>query len=264
MAAAATTAATISALAESGKGRHMTIDTTSATGPKTFPAVPTYTGPQAPVSTPTTKSTLSKDDFLRLFVTQLKNQDPTSPLQPYELAAQLAQFTSVEQLTNLNNSLTQQLSAIAGSTLATQSSLGASLLGRQVVTAGNQVVVPASGQGSVVVDIGGAGGGNATLTVEDAAGNPLTSVPYGQVSSGRQTLALPALTPGTYQYGVSVKDPNGNDVPVTTYTTGVVDGLQFQNGNPVLQMGGITVPLDQLVEVKSAVSPSTSQESPIP
>jgi flagellar basal-body rod modification protein FlgD len=241
----------------------MTIDTTAATGPKTFPAVPTYTGPKPPASTPTTKATLSKDDFLKLFVTQLKNQDPTSPLQPYELAAQLAQFTSVEQLTNLNNSVTQQLQAIAGSTLATQSSLGASLLGRQVVTAGNQFAVPASGQSSVVVDVGGAGG-SATLTVEDAAGNPLATVPYGQIAGGRQTLALPALVPGTYQYALSVKDANGGDVPVTTYTTGVVDGVQFQDGKPVLQMGGITVSLDQLVEVQSAVSPSTSQESPIP
>src|SRR5262245_59898425 len=48
------------------------------------------------------RDSIGKDAFLQLLVTQLRNQDPTSPLQPYEFAAQLAQFSSVEQLTQLN------------------------------------------------------------------------------------------------------------------------------------------------------------------
>src|SRR5438876_921308 len=50
-------------------------------------------------------NTLDKDDFLKLMLTQMKNQDPMNPLQSHEMAAQLAQFTSLEQLFNVNKNL---------------------------------------------------------------------------------------------------------------------------------------------------------------
>src|SRR3954467_1313029 len=51
------------------------------------------------------KKTLGKDDFLRIMVTQMKNQDPTNPFKAEQMATEIAQFTSVEQLQNVNQNL---------------------------------------------------------------------------------------------------------------------------------------------------------------
>lgn len=54
----------------------------------------------------TSSDTLGKDQFLSILVTQLRNQDPMQPLQDKDFIAQMAQFTSVEQLMNMSTELT--------------------------------------------------------------------------------------------------------------------------------------------------------------
>jgi flagellar basal-body rod modification protein FlgD len=201
---------------------------------------------------------LGRDEFLRLLVTQLRNQDPLSPLQPHEFAAQLAQFASVEQLSQLNEGLAQQLAATHLNAIVGQTALSASLIGRSVVALGDQVEIPANGSGQIRAEVEGAG--QATLRLFDAAGNVVAERDLGPVSGGRRTLDLPDdLPPGTYRYELTVTAADGSALGVTPYTSGVVDGVFFRDGEIRLRMGGLEVSLDALAEVERPLSPATAQ-----
>jgi flagellar basal-body rod modification protein FlgD len=63
----------------------------------------------------TAQAELGKDDFLKLLIAQLSHQDPTQPLQDREFVAQMAQFSTLEQMTNMNGELSKVLGLLARS-----------------------------------------------------------------------------------------------------------------------------------------------------
>ncbi|MFF2482647.1 flagellar hook capping FlgD N-terminal domain-containing protein [Paenibacillus sp. NPDC058071] len=67
---------------------------------------PDYDTANKPQKTAEENQQLDKDDFFKILITQLQNQDPTQPLQDREFIAQMAQFTSVEQMMNVSKQLT--------------------------------------------------------------------------------------------------------------------------------------------------------------
>ncbi len=207
------------------------------------------------------KQTLDKDAFLTLLVAQLKHQDPTSPLQPHELAAQLAQFTSVEQLTQLNDAMTAQTEAAHMATLVGQTSLSASLIGRQVLALGDQVTIPSSGSASIHLEVGGSGGAG-TLQLLNAEGTVVATRDLGQLNGGAIDVTLPAdLPPGTWHYKVVAKASNDKDVTVTTFTKGIVSAVEFKNGSIVLHVGKMDITLDDLVQIEPAATASAGSSS---
>jgi flagellar basal-body rod modification protein FlgD len=197
----------------------------------------------------TGSSAIGKDEFLRMLVTQLKNQDPTSPLQPNEFAAQLAQFSSLEQLTQLNEGLDALNAAGQLNTLMSETSFSSSLVGKTIIATGNAVEIPQSGAGVVRVEVG-TGGGDATITLKDKNGKVVAERPIGHLEAGVQNVTLPAdLPPGDYTYSVKCTGANQSDVAVRTYITGRVDGVHFGNGTVTLRIGKLEVPLDDLSEI---------------
>jgi flagellar basal-body rod modification protein FlgD len=86
--------------------------------------------------TETVKNNLGKDDFLKLLIAQLKYQDPMSPMQDSDFVAQLAQFSSLEQQSNMAaaiEALKEHMVILNSQSLLTQ---GAAMIGKEVVGKG--------------------------------------------------------------------------------------------------------------------------------
>ena len=227
----------------------MTTPTTTTIGTAGVPFVPVPTASTAGTPRVTGSKSLDKNAFLQLLVTQLKNQDPTNPQDTSQMASQLAQFTSLEQLTNMNTAIAAQTAAITAQTQTQQTSMASGLIGRNVVATGNTLVVGSDGTANLTIDNGTASGAG-TLTLTDASGAVVTTQSLGTVASGRQVLPVSGLPAGAYTYSVTTSSAAGSTASATTYIAGLVTGLNFNTpGVASLQINGTDVPLTSVIEI---------------
>src|SRR5581483_33479 len=200
---------------------------------------------------------LTQDQFLKLFVAQLQHQDQLSPLEPDQLTAQLAQFATLEQLTGVNTRLDQLTGVSQNSVL--------SLIGKQVRFSGGQISV-ASGTASTVGYHLDAAATAVTATVRASDGSPVRVVELGPQQAGDRTFQFDGkdkagrtLPDGTYEVDISASAGSGSP-PVTPdlVTQGTVDGVDFSVEPPVLLVGTLRIPLNQVHDVHQASSSSGS------
>lgn len=212
----------------------------------------TTAAPQEAAAARTDRSALGRDDFLQLLVSQLRNQDPLNPSDPKDFAAQLAQFSSVEQLLNIGEQLRAQAegNVMLLESMYTSSSL--QLVGRTVLASGDSVDLPAEGEAGVTVHVP-EGGGSGTLRLYDEAGTEVGSIELPRIEGGRQTIDISALVgnveAGRYRYEVELTDADGAPVEVTTFSVLRIDGVRFTPNGPVLTSGSTSIPLGDVVEV---------------
>lgn len=196
------------------------------------------------------QAVLGKDDFLRILVAQLRNQDPMSPMEGTEFATQLAQFSSVEQLIQLGEQMKLAAEGTTELKLTAQTTLGASMVGRDVLLNGDSVLVEDGAASRVVVEFPSTAK-DVAIRILGADGKEVMSEAFSDVAAGRQSFALntDALAPGTYRYEVIAKDANNEVITVTPFSIGRVEGMAFRGGTISLRVNGTLVPMLDVVEV---------------
>ena len=211
---------------------------------------PASAGSASTLSAINRTNTLGKDAFLKLLVAQLKNQDPQSPADSSQMAAQLAQFSSVEQLTNISKTLDSQSTSQA--TLIQQVAAGAASgnIGR-VITA-NSDLLQLDGSGAETLLVNG-NGGPATLNIIDpTTGRILTSRSMGSLTTGTNEIivgkALKDLPPGVYKVSVTSSDTS-NPATWTTGVRGVVTGVETTSNGLQYAVGRLRIPITAVTAI---------------
>ncbi len=200
---------------------------------------------------------LGKDDFLRLLVTQLANQNPLSPVQDQEFVAQLAQFSSLEQLENLNETMTSSLILDQ----AVNNSLATNLIGKEVLVEGKSATLGEEGGASWQVALASDAGLKGL--VRNAAGEIVRTIDLGEKADGVHELAWDGLDDsggrapaGSYELEVVATDASGNPVSTSTRVRALVTGVRFVDGIGYLILGDSSLPLSAVVEVLAPRNPS--------
>lgn len=209
---------------------------------------------------------LDKEDFLKLLVAQLSNQDPLSPTDPGEFVAQLSQFSSLEQLMNIKGGL----DLVAVTQTAGTSAQMVSFIGKDVAFDGGSVAWN-EGQAPVKMHYTLENpAAEVEVRIADQTGKTLETRALGAQPAGNQVFTFNGklqdgrpLSPGTYTVEITAKDRAGNSKPIDLKATGRVTGVTFSNGYPQLVLSdGRTLGLAQVLDVlegdeREATPPTT-------
>jgi flagellar basal-body rod modification protein FlgD len=197
---------------------------------------------------------LGKEEFLKMLVAQLRNQDPLNPMQGDQMAVQLAQFSSVEQLMNIGKAIEGQSAYMLAMAEGLNSTAALGVIGKSVTALGDGVYVGEGGRASVRATVGGQGG-TATLKLLDRQGNVVGEKSLGDVKPGNGSWEIDELTQGLeagwYRFEIEVTDAAGQKVPTQSFMSGIIDGIQFTATGPVLKVGPFAVPYGTITEIVS-------------
>ncbi|MBI5409062.1 MAG: flagellar biosynthesis protein FlgD [Nitrospirae bacterium] len=195
--------------------------------------------------------TLGKEDFMNLLIKQLSYQDPLNPMDSTQFTSQLTQFSSLEELNNINGTLEDVLAFQH----SMQNAAVANMIGRTVKVEGNAAQLTDTANINYELSKDAA---SVKITIYDgsgkvAASKELTSQSQGEnvfVWDGKDALGN-QMPQGTYTYEIEAKDASGGAVSVLTNSSGVVTGVSFKEGMAYLELNnGKKINLSEILSIQ--------------
>jgi flagellar basal-body rod modification protein FlgD len=204
------------------------------------------------------KSSLSDmNDFMRLFLTQLKNQDPTAPMDVQESMSQLSQFAQVEQLTKLSAKLDSLYDTVQGQA----ANHAQSYIGREVTVQGSGLAFDGATPPAFSYDVP-ENSRRVKVEVLNESGSVVRSF-QGSTSMGKHEAVWDGrldggqMAPaGNYALKVSatVRAPGAlesTDMALQTNVSGRVSAVEFEDGKPWLIVGGKRVAASEILSIRA-------------
>jgi flagellar basal-body rod modification protein FlgD len=210
----------------------------------------------------------SFDTFLALLTTQLKNQDPLSPMDSNQFTQQIVQMTGVEQQL-LTNDLLKKLVANTGSGVST----AVSLIGKEVRAATTEAQLT-GGKAEWIYKLDRAAD-DVRLEVLDSKGRIVRTIAPTDKKAGDHNLTWDGkdqggqpMPEGVYALRVVAKDSQGTPVPASVFIRGLVTGVEQANGETLITVNGSRVPWNYITQIHlppataAAGSPTDSNNNP--
>ena len=199
---------------------------------------------------------MGKYDFLQLLVTQLKNQDPLSPMQSQEFASQLAQFSSLERLMNIDDNLKNGVNTDMLLAQTIQNTMATNFVGKEVLAYGDNIPL-ISGEDKVPLSFELAGNAEkVTVEIYDENDNLVRTIKMSSLNKGRNAVdwdgkddSGKALSGGNYHFKVVAEDGNGNAITAKTLSRGIVSAVRYEKGQPILVVNGKDVYFGDIVQI---------------
>ena len=197
-------------------------------------------------------SSLGKNDFLILLLAQLKNQNPLDPVDNTEFVSQLAQFSTLEQMTRMNVSLEQSLENSNSMTESISNAMIINYFGKYVTAETDSFFTNGKDPVELKFNLDHAVS-HGNLQITDEVGNIIAAIPMGSLDAGPNSVTWDGMTnlgvmakSGVYSYTVEAYDVLQSEVAVSQFFSGIVDGISYKDGLAQLNIGGVFVPFDKV------------------
>lgn len=222
------------------------------------------TGATSTKSDTNSATSLGSEDFLTLLVAQLENQNPLDPADTDQFTDQLAQFSQVEQLINLNDKLDEMAANIENSDGDIDVN---SFVGLTVTATATSMTIDDGSVTSGFYEVDEPA--EVTVYVYDSDGTKVATLPQGEVEAGSYLISWDgtddagnSLDDGEYSYVVMANSGDGYK-EVASYLSGTVDAVSYQNGKGYLVINGVLVDPDDVTTVTPSSSSSSSDSTSI-
>jgi flagellar basal-body rod modification protein FlgD len=196
-------------------------------------------------------SKLDREDFLSLLITQLKHQDPLNPMESAEFTNQITQFSSLDELFDVNDNLISIRESLAGA----RKDKILDYIGKEIRTRDNTIYLKDGKSGSNCYTL--PSGAEVSASIYNEEGVLIRSYSVGWRDAGEHALGWDGnddegdpAGDGVYTFEIEAKDESGNPVPYGAYFTGEVTGVTYEYAAPFVMVGDALVTPENIVEVK--------------
>lgn len=198
------------------------------------------------------KTSLNQEDFLNIFITQMKFQNPLDPLDTYQMGSQIAQFSSLDALNQMSQSL-QKMATYQSSMSSLQS---VDLIGKEIEVAGNQLQIHQGKVSEGYYQL--ARPGKVMVQIYDDQGHLIRILEEGFKDTSKQKLIWDGKdqqdrmqSDGTFTFLISAVDGNGQAIPVNSSRIETINGVYFENGEVYLTFGSERITLGDIIGILS-------------